>query len=85
MRSEFRTNIPIYRPIIDNFMLQFFQLSTRSDYLFNPASGSRYSKDDHIAQIIQLMDEIPKFIAFQLRVFQPQRYVEQLTPFSRCD
>ena len=38
---------------------------TGGDYLFDPASGSRYSKDDdHIAQIIELMGEIPKSIAF---------------------
>ena len=38
---------------------------TGGDYLFDPASGSRYSKDDdHIAQIIELMGEIPKSVAF---------------------
>ena len=38
---------------------------TGGDYLFDPASGSRYSKDDdHIAQIMELMGEIPKSIAF---------------------
>lgn len=38
---------------------------TGGDYLFDPASGSRYSKDDdHIAQIIELLGEIPKSIAF---------------------
>ncbi|KAG6873152.1 hypothetical protein C0995_002306 [Termitomyces sp. Mi166 len=37
----------------------------RGDYLFDPASGSRYSKDDdHIAQIMELMGEIPRSIAF---------------------
>ncbi|KAF7967159.1 hypothetical protein HWV62_35670 [Athelia sp. TMB] len=42
-----------------------FELITGGDYLFDPASGSRYSKDDdHIAQIIELMGEIPKTIAF---------------------
>jgi serine/threonine-protein kinase SRPK3 len=42
-----------------------FELITGGDYLFDPASGSRYSKDDdHIAQIIELMGEIPKNIAF---------------------
>ena len=42
-----------------------FELITGGDYLFDPASGSRYSKDDdHIAQIIELMGEFPKNIAF---------------------
>ncbi|KIJ63437.1 hypothetical protein HYDPIDRAFT_113455 [Hydnomerulius pinastri MD-312] len=42
-----------------------FELITGGDYLFDPASGSRYSKDDdHIAQIMELMGEIPKAIAF---------------------
>lgn len=42
-----------------------FELITGGDYLFDPASGSRYSKDDdHIAQIMELMGEIPKSIAF---------------------
>lgn len=38
---------------------------TGGDYLFDPASGSRYSKDDdHIAQIIELMGEFPRNVAF---------------------
>lgn len=42
-----------------------FELLTGGDYLFDPASGSRYSKDDdHIAQIIELMGEFPKSVAF---------------------
>lgn len=42
-----------------------FELITGGDYLFDPASGSRYSKDDdHIAQIIELLGEIPKSVAF---------------------
>jgi len=42
-----------------------FELITGGDYLFDPASGSRYSKDDdHIAQIIELLGEIPKGVAF---------------------
>ncbi|RPD55382.1 kinase-like protein [Lentinus tigrinus ALCF2SS1-7] len=42
-----------------------FELITGGDYLFDPASGSRYSKDDdHIAQIIELMGEFPKTLAF---------------------
>jgi serine/threonine-protein kinase SRPK3 len=42
-----------------------FELITGGDYLFDPASGSRYSKDDdHIAQVIELMGEIPKTVAF---------------------
>ncbi|KAK0445352.1 kinase-like protein [Armillaria solidipes] len=41
-----------------------FELITGGDYLFDPAAGSRYSKDDdHIAQIMELMGEIPKSIA----------------------
>lgn len=42
-----------------------FELLTGGDYLFDPASGSRYSKDDdHIAQIMELMGEFPKSVAF---------------------
>jgi serine/threonine-protein kinase SRPK3 len=42
-------------------IFQTFELITGGDYLFDPASGSRYSKDDdHIAQIMELMGEIPK-------------------------
>ena len=42
-----------------------FELITGGDYLFDPASGSRYGKDDdHIAQIMELMGEIPKSVAF---------------------
>jgi len=42
-----------------------FELITGGDYLFDPASGSRYSKDDdHIAQIMELVGEIPKSVAF---------------------
>ncbi|KAF8809284.1 kinase-like protein [Phlegmacium glaucopus] len=42
-----------------------FELVTGGDYLFDPASGTRYSKDDdHIAQIIELLGEIPKSVAF---------------------
>ena len=45
--------------------LQIFELLTGGDYLFDPASGSRYSKDDdHIAQIIELVGEFPKSLAF---------------------
>ncbi|KAK1222733.1 serine/threonine protein kinase, CMGC [Marasmius sp. AFHP31] len=41
-----------------------FELITGGDYLFDPASGSRYSKDDdHIAQIIELMGPIPPAIS----------------------
>ncbi|KAG7087162.1 hypothetical protein E1B28_013143 [Marasmius oreades] len=41
-----------------------FELITGGDYLFDPASGSRYSKDDdHIAQIIELMGPIPPSVA----------------------
>ena len=42
-----------------------FELLTGGDYLFDPASGSLYSKDDdHIAQIIELMGKFPKSLAF---------------------
>lgn len=41
----------------------FFELLT-GDYLFDPAAGSRYNKDDdHIAQIIELMGAFPRAIA----------------------
>jgi serine/threonine-protein kinase SRPK3 len=39
-------------------------LVTGGDYLFDPASGARYTKDDdHIAQVIELLGEIPTSIA----------------------
>ncbi|KAG8897008.1 serine/threonine protein kinase, CMGC group [Tulasnella sp. 403] len=42
-----------------------FELLTGGDYLFDPQAGSKYSKDDdHIAQIMELMGEMPKTIAF---------------------
>jgi hypothetical protein len=38
---------------------QIFKPITGGDYLFDPASGSRYSKDDdHIAQIMELIGDI---------------------------
>jgi serine/threonine-protein kinase SRPK3 len=44
---------------------QIFELLTGGDYLFDPQSGTKYSKDDdHIAQIIELLGEFPKSIAF---------------------
>ena len=47
------------------YQLQVFELITGGDYLFDPASGSRYSKDDdHIAQIIELIGDFPKNLAF---------------------
>ncbi|KAL1923560.1 uncharacterized protein VTP21DRAFT_8540 [Calcarisporiella thermophila] len=40
-----------------------FELLT-GDYLFNPQSSSRYSKDeDHIAQIIELLGDFPRHLA----------------------
>lgn len=45
-------------------LLQFFELLT-GDYLFDPAAGSKYNKDDdHIAQIIELLGDFPKSLAF---------------------
>lgn len=42
-----------------------FELLTGGDYLFDPQAGTKYSKDDdHIAQIIELLGEFPKSIAF---------------------
>lgn len=42
-----------------------FELLTGGDYLFDPQTGSKYSKDDdHIAQIMELMGEIPRSVAF---------------------
>ncbi len=42
----------------------FFELLT-GDYLFDPAPGSKYNKDDdHIAQIIELLGDFPKNLAF---------------------
>ncbi|KAG6905424.1 hypothetical protein DXG01_002810 [Tephrocybe rancida] len=45
--------------------LCYDRTSHDGDYLFDPASGSQYSKDDdHIAQIMELLGEIPKSVAF---------------------
>ncbi len=45
-----------------------FELLTGGDYLFDPQSGSKYSKDDdHIAQIMELVGEFPKNVAFSGR------------------
>ena len=42
----------------------FFELLT-GDYLFDPAAGAKYNKDDdHIAQIIELLGDFPKSVAF---------------------
>ena len=54
-----------YEITMKNILKQIFELITGGDYLFDPASGSRYSKDDdHIAQIIELIGEFPKSVAF---------------------
>lgn len=43
---------------------QIFELLTGGDYLFDPQSGSKYSKDDdHVAQIVELIGEFPKSLA----------------------
>lgn len=42
----------------------FFELLT-GDYLFDPAAGTKYNKDDdHVAQIIELCGDFPKSLAF---------------------
>lgn len=42
---------------------QIFELLT-GDYLFDPAAGARYNKDDdHIAQISELCGPFPKSVA----------------------
>lgn len=42
----------------------FFELLT-GDYLFDPAAGNKYNKDDdHIAQVIELVGNFPKALAF---------------------
>ncbi|KAG6915029.1 hypothetical protein DXG01_013841 [Tephrocybe rancida] len=49
----------------ERITVKIADLGNGGDYLFDPASGSRYSKDDdHIAQIMELMGEIPKSVAF---------------------
>lgn len=41
-----------------------FELLT-GDYLFDPAAGTKYNKDDdHVAQIIELLGDFPKSLAF---------------------
>lgn len=45
-------------------ILKIFELLTGGDYLFDPQSGAKYSKDDdHIAQIMELVGDFPKVIA----------------------
>lgn len=42
----------------------FFELLT-GDYLFDPSAGTKYNKDDdHIAQVIELLGDFPKNLAF---------------------
>jgi len=56
---------PLIRKGLIAIVVQIFELITGGDYLFDPASGSRYSKDDdHIAQIMELMGEFPRSLAF---------------------
>lgn len=56
---------PALAVFFDSRDRQVFELLTGGDYLFDPASGSRYSKDDdHIAQIIELVGDFPKSLAF---------------------
>jgi serine/threonine-protein kinase SRPK3 len=56
---------PALAVFFDSRNRQVFELLTGGDYLFDPASGSRYSKDDdHMAQIIELVGEFPKSLAF---------------------
>ncbi|KAF5386579.1 hypothetical protein D9615_002149 [Tricholomella constricta] len=48
------------------YQLLIFELITGGDYLFDPASGSRYSKDDeHIAQIMELMERYVHCAVFE--------------------
>lgn len=43
--------------------IQFFELLT-GDYLFDPQPGVKYDKDDdHIAQIMELLGEMPRSLA----------------------
>ena len=57
--------IPVLVVLPDSSDLQVFELLTGGDYLFDPASGSRYCKDDdHIAQIIEFTGEFPKSLVF---------------------
>ncbi|KZT57513.1 kinase-like protein [Calocera cornea HHB12733] len=42
-----------------------FEMITGGDYLFDPATGNKYSKDDdHVAQIIELLGDFPRSVAF---------------------
>ncbi|PSR79181.1 hypothetical protein PHLCEN_2v7152 [Hermanssonia centrifuga] len=70
-----------------------FELLTGGDYLFDPASGSRYSKDDdHIAQIMELMGEFPKTVAFSGKYSSDffnrkgeLRHIQKLRFWPLCD
>lgn len=43
--------------------MQIFELLT-GDYLFDPQPGNKYDKDDdHMAQIMELLGEMPKALA----------------------
>jgi serine/threonine-protein kinase SRPK3 len=54
--------------MLDEYMwltggIQFFELLT-GDYLFDPQPGGKYDKDDdHVAQILELLGEMPKSLA----------------------
>lgn len=55
---------PAYPLLITHLVSKIFELITGGDYLFDPAKGSRYTKDDdHMAQIMELMGEVPKNIS----------------------
>ncbi|EJU05906.1 kinase-like protein [Dacryopinax primogenitus] len=42
-----------------------FEMITGGDYLFDPAVGNKYTKDDdHMAQIIELLGDVPRSVAF---------------------
>lgn len=50
-------------PIGFELTLQFFELLT-GDYLFDPQPGVKYDKDDdHMAQVMELLGEMPKSLA----------------------
>jgi serine/threonine-protein kinase SRPK3 len=61
--SNVYTELPHIPDVNAPLHVQIFELITGGDYLFDPASGSRYSKDDdHIAQIMELMGDVPKSV-----------------------
>lgn len=58
------TPLSLHRKLIGRGLGQIFELLT-ADYLFAPQQGKTFNKDDdHMAQIIELMGDIPRRVKY---------------------